>query len=369
MHPSNQLESSSSDHPAGPREAWVPGIRPQAVLRSFSASPEYAQLDPRDRELIWAQELLEAMDVAGWGWLDLDLEMFEAVLLDGLGWSIEHAPAEPGRVARVLDAFLTFADREYGAPHAAACCAYLRSPAATEDIARWLRPFDESSDRGLFAELSAPFNWCDGRCDRCPLAATCPVHHFEDATLSAVIAGDDLEEHRAAALATAHAIAARDEPAFEDGSEIDPPPEPPEARRLRDMCREYAFAVLAVRDATAADPIDSGPGDLRTDAMLVAVKGARVASHLSQAATLEDESALMDGAPNLLLLDRVMRSIDARLGARGGLPRCAADYRRARDELGRALQPLLRSIPPRVRDEIQFRILTGSAPTPFSCTS
>ncbi|HKE14060.1 MAG TPA: hypothetical protein VKB80_04335 [Kofleriaceae bacterium] len=374
MNVSNQLESPTIHERPDPREAWQPGIRPRAVLRAFAASPECARLEPRERELEWAQELLEAMEVAGWSWLDLDLEMFEAVLLDGLGWSIEQAPADPGRVARVLDAFLCFADREYGAPHAGACCTYLRTAGAVEDIARWLRPFDESSEHGLFAELSPPFDWCDGRCDRCPLSASCPVHEVEDATLSALIdGGGDPDERRAARLATAPAIAAGAVPAagaaVEDSSEIDLPSAPPEAARLRELCREYAFAVLTVSDALPARLEETEEVDLRADAILVAVKGSRVACHLSPAGALEDEDALMDGVPNLLLLERVMNGIEARVAAHGRLPPCAAGYRRARDQLGRALQPLLRSIPPRIREEVQFRILTGTAPSPFSCSS
>jgi hypothetical protein len=125
--------------PGGDAPERVP-LRRWSVLRAFLSSPEHARLEPPDRELIWVDELLDAMESACWTWYELDLETFEAFLLDGLSWAIECAPEDPARVARVLDAFLGFAGRKYGAPHAAECCAYLQSAAAVSDIERWVRP-------------------------------------------------------------------------------------------------------------------------------------------------------------------------------------------------------------------------------------
>jgi hypothetical protein len=330
-----------------------------AILRAFVASPEYAALTPDERELVWVEELLEALDSGAWGWSDLDLEMLEAILLDGLGWTVETPPEDPARVVRVLDAFLCFAGRAYAAPHVAACCAYLRSPDAAEDIARWLRPVDEPDERALMARLSAPYNWCDARCDRCPLAAGCPI------VQSGPPAGGDRDEERAAALATAHALAAR-EAALQAVAASKPPPRAV-ASELRRLSRDYAMTVLAVRDSLTPEQLDSALGDLRTDAMLVAVKGSRVACHLSPEGSFDDEPALMDGVPNLLLLERIMTSIDARLAVLCSQGSPAGEYRAARDELRRALQPLLRAVPARFRDEIQLRTLTGAAPSPFGC--
>jgi hypothetical protein len=374
----NHVETQFDDYlfeAEGSGDAFADGrIDRSLILPTFVASPEYARLEPDDRELVWVQELLEAMESAEWDWHHLDAEMFEAVLLDGLGWAIEQAPADAGRVARVLDAFFCFAGREYGAPHAADCCAYLRSPGAVEDIARWLQPFEIVGDEALLARLSAPYNWCDARCDRCPLSASCPVHNFDDPRRSWV-AGEqsDPEVNRAVALATAHALAAREVPAFEDGERARP--EPAASVRLRHVCRAYAFAVLAAREALIAERADGGveraelaPDHLRADAMLVAVKGSRLACHLSRAGGLH-EAALVDGAPNLLLIERLVAAIDARLPTEIGAKGCAESYREARDDLRRALQPMLRALPSRYREELQLRMLTGSAPSPFSCVT
>jgi hypothetical protein len=115
------------------------------VLRGFVLSPEHSRLAPHERELVWVEQLLDAMGSAGWSWIDLDLETFEAVLLDGLCATIEDAPEDPARVARVLDAFLSYAWREFDAPHAPACCEYLCSEVALADIGRWVRPFRQPS--------------------------------------------------------------------------------------------------------------------------------------------------------------------------------------------------------------------------------
>ena len=336
----------------------------RAVLAAFAASREHAGLDEGDRELVWVDELLEAMTSAAWTWADLDLEMFEAVLLDGLGWTIDEAPEDPGRVARVLEAFLEFAGREYGAPHAAACCAYLRSPAAIEDIDRWLRPFDDLDDEALFTPLSPPYNWCDGRCARCPLVERCPVGET-------LISGDP-EESRAAALAAAHALNACHADAFdidEDASmDIDLPPEPPAAARLRQACRDYGMSLLAAHDVLAAGAGDPALSELRGDAMLVTVKGARVASYLSPDGTLDDDAAIRDGMPNLLLIDRIMNAVDRRIAASSPLP-ASASFLAARDDLRAQLAPLLRTVPSPVRDELYARTLARAAPSPFATRS
>jgi len=119
--------------------SWA-AVDPARTLTAFLLSPELAQLEPCDRELTWVQELLDTMDCAGWSWSDLDLHGLAAALFDGMKWSIRHSPREPERVARVLDAFLRFAGREYGAPHSEACCKYLRSRRAVDEIRKWVTP-------------------------------------------------------------------------------------------------------------------------------------------------------------------------------------------------------------------------------------
>lgn len=326
-------------------------------------SPEHARLATHERELVWVEELLDAMESAGWSWADLDLEMFEAFLLDGLCSTIESAPDDPVRVARVLDAFLGFAGREYDAPHAEACCSYLRSDSAVDDIARWVQPVGQPVADLLFAELSAPYSWCDGRCARCPLAPRCPVRLLAGKLAREVRDSGNDEESRAAALATAHAIAANEPLA---GAERERGAELPAAARLHHAAWQYGLAVVARCQALAVDAPELGRLPLKADAMLVAVKGRRVAGYLSDAGTLEDEAALADGAPNLLLIERIMAAIDEALAVQSPDSPGAAACRAARDELRGLLAPLLASLPARYRDEIHARVLAGSAPSPFA---
>lgn len=118
----------------------LPPIDPEKVLALFLTSPELAGLSPADRELEWVRAFLDTVDRAGWSWNEVDLAGLWAVLFDGIRWAIDRPPDNPARVARVLDAFLRFAAREYAAPHAVVCSAYLRSGKAALDIGRWTLP-------------------------------------------------------------------------------------------------------------------------------------------------------------------------------------------------------------------------------------
>lgn len=359
----NEHEVEGARLDRGRRERCSRRFDRDAVLRIFAASIEHAALDPSAEDRIWIDELLDTMESAGWGWRDLDLELLAAVLFDGFGWTIESPPDDPARVARVLEAFLRFAGREYGAPHADSCCDYLRSPAAVDDIARWVRPFDELSPDALFAELSAPYNWCDGRCERCPLAARCPVRRFELEELRAA----DTRGGEPGPIGASQGLDAAVELVDDPGGPPHPlEPESPEAARLRHACREYTAAVFALRDALARTEPDRDVDELGADAMLVAGKGGRVAGYLSAAGELTGQAALMDGVPNLLLVERVMAEVDESVADRSHMPDVGSAYRVARDQLRQVLMPHLRAVPERHREELGLRVASGSAPSPFS---
>lgn len=117
-----------------------PPIDPDPVLAAFLTSPELEGLAPADRELQWVRAFLDTVSLADWSWNDVDLAGLWALLFDGIRGVIERAPEDPARVARVIEAFLRFAGREYQAPHAVVCCVYLRSGKAALDIGRWLVP-------------------------------------------------------------------------------------------------------------------------------------------------------------------------------------------------------------------------------------
>lgn len=118
----------------------LPPIDPEPVLAAFLTSPELAGLSPADRELQWVRAFVDTVDRAGWSWNEIDLAGLWAVLYDGIRWGIDRSPDDPSRVARLLEAFMRFAGREYSAPHAVVCSVYLRSGKATLDIGRWMVP-------------------------------------------------------------------------------------------------------------------------------------------------------------------------------------------------------------------------------------
>jgi len=128
-----------------PELSPLPPIDPITALAAFLTSPELAGLPPADRELDWVKAFLDTVDKAEWSWNDVDLAGLWAVLFDGLRWSIQRAPDDPARVARLLDAFMRFAGRELGAPHAVVCSVYLRSGKAALDIGRWVVPGESAS--------------------------------------------------------------------------------------------------------------------------------------------------------------------------------------------------------------------------------
>ncbi len=131
-----------------PELSPLPPIDPITTLAAFLTSPELAGLPPADRELDWVKAFLDTVDKAEWSWNDVDLAGLWAVLFDGLRWAIQRAPDDPARVARLLDAFMRFAGREFGAPHAVVCSVYLRSGKAALDIGRWVVPGESASASG-----------------------------------------------------------------------------------------------------------------------------------------------------------------------------------------------------------------------------
>ncbi len=110
-----------------------------AVVAAFQDSPEYrrARLPYR---LVWVAALLDCLTAGSMRLNDVDLATLRMLIDEGMRWTISKPPSRPELVARELHAFLRWAARTRGYPHAAACCAYLRSPRAPADIRRHLIP-------------------------------------------------------------------------------------------------------------------------------------------------------------------------------------------------------------------------------------
>jgi hypothetical protein len=167
-------------------------------------------------------------------------------------------------------------------------------------------------------ELSNFYNWCDRRCEQCPLRETCPVFNAPDRSL---------EESLGEALAMA-------------------------TQMLRDEGMRWSEAY----HHAGGEPVL---------VMLVASKVARIAS---EEAMDDERLRAEDIAPNLLVVEQLLDEARTALDARQPPPPAAI---RARfDEADRALRgflaPLFAAIPAATRVAIAALAAAGRAPSPFS---
>jgi len=172
-------------------------------------------------------------------------------------------------------------------------------------------------DMGVF-ELSAPYNWCDRRCERCPLRVTCA------------------------------AAAAPGRPA----APLPPLPPPLGDERLR----RVAFTWAAALDAVA-------PGDAR--GVLVVVKIARITWY--EAYDDDEWRREAQTVPNLLLLERVLDEV--RADVERWRMRAPARPLARFDERDRTLRGLLGPRLAAIADSDRAIVTTlaaaGCAPSPF----
>lgn len=204
--------------------------------------------------------------------------------------------------------------------------------------------------------FSAPHNWCDRRCERCPLAAACPIPKRDvQHRTTRDEDGDDLDSVDAAFEDGCRDIeAAIVALTPSDGEEAAASPrEAAEAGQLRDAAN--ALMVTFAR-ASKKDPMAFAA------AVLAATKVMRVATYLALGAADEDVWRV-DAVPNLLLLERT--KVDLRVSLQGRRDRTARDAAAALDVFDEVLVPLLERIDPSTRDALRMLVDGGRAPSPF----
>lgn len=217
---------------------------------------------------------------------------------------------------------------------------------------------DRSHDR---EPLSAPHNWCDRRCHRCPLAAECPIPAMDDL---------DVEEslERAIELLEAACVEAGCDPSA--AACAPPSPESPSSVRFKGRARDYSLSLTSALDVLEAAGLvpfaaASAVVALRVDAFLIATKSARVAVYLGPDGRLGDDDPLSDGALNVFLLDHLLKSIDSALAA-VNLSVQTPVFRLAREDIRREVDALLSTLAPHTFDRLTALMRSRRAPSPFA---
>jgi hypothetical protein len=176
---------------------------------------------------------------------------------------------------------------------------------------------DPPSSRALAEGFSRPFNWCDRRCERCPLADECPVNRRElqrrwvhearrEDHDSMAVAVSDVEEELSRALALAREIAS--EEGIDLNAPLPPVPISLEAVKLRRAGLDLAIALHAALDLQGAElPPATSPAvdDAFTASATLAAKCARIGGYLAER---NDDTWTADAVPNLLLMERLRAS-------------------------------------------------------------
>lgn len=204
--------------------------------------------------------------------------------------------------------------------------------------------------------FSAPHDWCDRQCERCPLASACGVPLAEMQSAAAHEArGDDWDplDDAVADMCGSLEAAIVDLTSLDEHSSLESDPDHPGARRLRDAAAALmlAFSKVAQTDRRRF-----------AAAVITSTKVMRISTYLMLGATGADVWRV-DAVPNLLLLERAKAELRRFLvGRRDRACRDAAD---ALDVLDEILDPLVAAIGPEPRRALRVLEERGGAPSPF----
>lgn len=211
---------------------------------------------------------------------------------------------------------------------------------------------------GERVSLTAPYHWCDARCERCPLAGACPLHRRELRRRAAHEA-EGRDPHDADLLFDDlfdDMIARHPEDAV--GPLLDVHALGEHAARVE----ATSFTLVTVIGASPA----RRTSELALAAAVLAIKATRVAFDLARPITRARFMA--DVAPNVMLLERLVARVSHEL-ARLALERpggAGEGPGRALADVDRALAPLARAVPASVRAHVEAAAARGRAPSPFA---
>lgn len=232
----------------------------------------------------------------------------------------------------------------------------------------------EPTNNTLASSLSDPSNWCDTRCERCPIAASCALGRRERAARLRALTpvpsppsspapfademdvffeqlGNELDRITEALEAAAAA----------EGIDLAAPVTAPPV--LLDTVRfeAAAFALMCAIDVCERT---TRATELRRLSTLLAIKAARIACDLGGH---HREFFECDVAPNLLLMERIVGELTVHmarltLSAPDGSTAAPAT---ALAEVDALLRPLIAAVPPETHALVDGLVRRGAAPSPF----
>lgn len=222
----------------------------------------------------------------------------------------------------------------------------------------------------------APFNWCDGRCERCPLSGECPLNRrIAQRRWVHTARGEDPDDIKVvladAATDLAQILSNLREAAEEEGVDLDAPlparPTSLDSVRLQ----RAATSLITTLNSGIRPPEQPAPQvtgaieEVMAICLTLCRKSARIGGQLADE---RDESWAMDIVPNLLLVERLRARLDEVLaGLGGGLLEedASAAVRGALATMDRILRPLIEGVDAEARASLEEMIAAGAAPSPF----
>jgi hypothetical protein len=230
--------------------------------------------------------------------------------------------------------------------------------------------------RTLADAFSAPFNWCDGRCERCPLTLDCPVqrrleqkrwvHEARGENGDGVdVILNDVADDMASAIEVLRTVA--DEQGIDLSVPLRHAPIVLDEVRLRNAGVELSVALHALVHSPEYTKHSRAVDDAVSSGITLTSKAARIGAYL--AAPSADTWGI-DAVPNLLLVERVRARLTDAL--------CHLDYedfdkptlatiRKALGDINRVLDPLIVGVGSAPRAILEALTARGAAPSPF-CT-
>lgn len=237
----------------------------------------------------------------------------------------------------------------------------------------------DTAGRSMLGAWSTPHNWCDRRCERCPVALDCGVNlacirrraereaRGDDPDSSEAMVEDVLESLESA-------VRQLEPLAGEAGIDVHQRlPQPPvvlDAVRVQRAGDQVVRALMRLRvpDDLASERLADAADEIIALWSLLVVKAARVFSYTAE---FDPDVWAQDAEPNLLLMQHV----------RGGLSRVLEQLQpelpvgSIRDEVqagvadfDRLLSPLFDGVSRAARRRIEVSTHHGVAPSPF-CTT